>query len=298
MRKRFKIVANPISGQGRAKRLAEDVAAILKSKGGEVEIAYTQHAGHARELAGQGDPEVVAAVGGDGTVNEIANGLREGGPAICHIPSGTANVLAKEIGLPRSAAGLADVMAEGREVAWDVGVDTVSGRRFLLFVSAGYDADVVHLFHAKRTGPIHMWQYCWWGVKSVIENEAPAIGVEVDGVEVAKRAAWVIVSNVKRYGGPLEFTPHAKPDDGLFEVLVLHDRGRRDTVRMFWRAVVNNFTGLDLQLGGVTFHRARHVRLWSADGRRVPIQIDGDPGGFLPVDAEVRPGMLRVLAPK
>ncbi len=242
--------------------------------------------------------DAVAGAGGDGTINEVASGLPPGGPPICHLPSGTANVLAKEIALPRSIAGLSDVVAEGRAIFWDVGVERTTGRRALLFVSAGYDADVVHLFHEKRTGPIHMWQYCWWGVKSVVENEAPEIGVELDGVEVTKRAAWVIVSNVKRYGGPLEFTPNAKPDDGLFEVLVLHDRGRRDTVRMFWRAVINNFTGMDLQLGGVTFHGARRVRLWSNNGRKVPVQVDGDPCGCLPVDYEVHPGMVGILGPK
>jgi YegS/Rv2252/BmrU family lipid kinase len=297
VRKRVKIIANPISGRGRAKRLAGAVAADLQARGAHVVIAYTTKAGDAKTFAADVEGfDAIAVVGGDGTVNEVANGLPLGGPPISHLPSGTANVLAKEIGLPRGAAGLARVVAEGRAIPWDVGVERTTGRRVLLFVSAGYDAEVVHLFHAKRTGPVQMWQYCWWGMKSILESEAPEIAVELDGVELTKRAAWVIVSNVRRYGGPLEFTPNAKPNDGLFEVLVLHDRGRRDTVRMFWRAVINNFTGMDLQLGGVTFHQAKRVKLSSTQAR-VPVQIDGDPGGYLPIELEVKPGLVSILGP-
>lgn len=298
MRRRIKIIANPVSGRGRAKRLAEAVIARLRSRGADPELLETRAAGDARRLAGQtAGAEAVGVVGGDGTLNEVANGLPDAAPPLGILPSGTANVLAKELRLRRDPPWLADVLADGREIRWDLGIDRAGGRRFLLFVSAGYDAQVVHLFHARRRGAVHMWQYCLWGVKSFWECAVPRIGVALDGATLTEAAAWVIVSNVAQYGGPLAFTPNAKPDDGAFEVLVLHDRGRRDTVRMFWRAIVGWLTGLDLELGGVSFHRAARVRLWSADGRDVAVQVDGDPGGSLPVDLELRPGGVRVLAP-
>lgn len=296
MRERIRIIANPVSGKGRGIRKAREVAELLRARGCAAELVETRQAGDARRLASEADGcAAVAAVGGDGTVNEVLNGLPDG-PAIAMIPSGTANVLAKELGLPRSPAGLARVLADGREIRWDLAVDRVSGRKVLLFASAGYDAHVVHVFHAARKGPIRMWQYILWGLKGILGFEAPRIAVELDGRTVATDASWVQVSNVAAYGGPLVFTPRARPDDGRFEVMVLRGGGRRDVVRMFWRGVVGWALGIDLRLGGLSFHGARRVRLSSTQGL-VPVQVDGDPGGHLPVDLELVPGGARVLAP-
>jgi len=295
--RRIRIIANPVSGRGKGLRLARDVAERLRARGAEPEIVETRAAGDAKRLAGEADgAHAVAGVGGDGTVNEVLNGLR-GGPAVAMIPSGTANVLAKELGLPRDADGLARVLAEGREVTWDVGVDAVTGRKFLLFASAGYDAHVVHVFHAARSGPIQMWQYVLWGLKSILDYRPPRLRVELDGVALPGEASWVVVSNVASYGGPLVFTPRAKPTDGAFEVLVQRGNRLRDVVRMFWRALVGSLTGIDLELGGVTFHSAKRVTLASIDGAAVPVQMDGDPAGTLPADFEVKPSSARLLAP-
>ena len=296
MRGRIVIIANPVSGSGKGLRLARHVAGLLRARGGTPDIVETAAAGDACRIAGRcAGAAAVAAVGGDGTVNEVLNGLAPG-PALAMIPGGTANVLAKELGLPRDARGLADVLAEGREIPWDLGVDRVGGRKFLLFASAGYDAHVVHLFHAARKGPVRMWQYLWWGAKSILEFRAPRVAVELDGAALGE-AAWVIVSNVAAYGGPLVFTPKAKADDGAFEVLIQRGGSRFDVVKMFARAFTGWLSGDDLPLPGVSFHQARRVRLTSIDGAPVPLQVDGDPAGHLPADLELVPGGVRVLAP-
>ncbi|HEX7897560.1 MAG TPA: diacylglycerol kinase family protein [Planctomycetota bacterium] len=296
MRGRIVIIANPVSGSGKGLRLARAVSDLLQAQGEAPEIAETEAAGDARRIAEDSvTAATVVAVGGDGTVNEVLNGLAAG-PALAMIPGGTANVLAKELGLPRDARGLARVLAEGRAIPWDLGVDRVSGRKFLLFASAGYDAHVVHLFHAARKGPVRMWQYLWWGAKSILQFRAPRVGVELDGVSLGE-AAWVIVSNVAAYGGPLVFTPRAKADDGTFEVLVQRGGSRFDVVKMFARAFTGWLSGDDLPLPGVSFHQARRVRLTSLDGAPVPLQVDGDPAGQLPADLELVPGGVRVLAP-
>jgi diacylglycerol kinase (ATP) len=297
--KRIRIISNPVSGRGGAKRLSEAVARILRERGCEVDLAETRQGGDARRMAaGVAGWDAVGVAGGDGTLHEVVNGLDlEGAPPLAVIPSGTANVLAKEIGLRRQTGAIADVLASGREIPWTLGVDRVEGRRFLLFASAGYDATVVHLFHKKRRGPIRMSEYLWWGIKSLLDHEPPRLVVELDGQELTRQAAWVLVSNVSAYGGPLVFTPRGDPGRGTFEVMVLHGRDRRDTVRMFGRAFAGWLTGMDLASGGVTFHRASRVAVRAGEGSRVPVQADGDPAGFLPMDLEARPGALRVLAP-
>ncbi len=297
MRDRIRIIANPVSGQGRGARRAREVTEILRARGCSAELAETRTAGDARRLASEaGHCSAVVAVGGDGTVNEVLNGLPPG-PALGMIPSGTANVLAKELRLPRGAAGLAGVLADGKELWWDLALDRATGRKILLFAGAGYDAHVVHAFHAARKGTIRMWEYAFWGLKGILDFEAPRMILDLDGRVVARDASWVIVSNVASYGGPLVFTPRARPDDGLLEVMVLRGGGRRDVVRMFWRAIVGRLLGIDLRLGGLSFHAARRVRLSSADGRPVPVQVDGDPGGALPLELEVVPSAAALLSP-
>jgi len=298
VRDRIKIIVNPVSGRGRALRLAESVTELLRRQGCTVDLQLTQKGGDARKFASESAGfSALAATGGDGTVNEVLNGLpADGAPALAMLPSGTANVFAKELRLPRGAQGLARILRDGREISWDLGVDRIGGRKFLLFASAGYDAHVVHIFHAARKGPIQMWQYVYWGLKSILHFEVPRITVEIDGARVTTEAAWVTISNVPSYGGPLVFTPRARPDSKTFEVMIQHARKPRDVVRMFWAAILG-WMGIPYAMHDVTFHTARRVRVTSSDGRPVPLQMDGDPAGVLPTDLEVVPGGIRVLAP-
>lgn len=277
--------------------MARAVIECLLHEGCTTELSETRQSGDARRFAAEaGGAGAVVCIGGDGTVNEVLNGLAlPGGPPLAMIPCGTANVLAKELKLPRTPEGLARMIANGREARWDLGVDRVSGRKFLLFGSAGFDAHVVHVFHAARRGPIQMWQYLLWGLKCLTDHRPPRMSVEVDGRLVAEDASWVQVSNVASYGGPLVFTPRAVVDDGLFEVMILRSPHRRDTARMFAAALFNYFFRAEYPLVDVEFVKARRVALRSEE--RVPVQYDGDPGGHLPVDFEIVPGGIRILAP-
>ena len=297
MRDRIKIIVNPFSGGGKARRLAESVVGELRRMGCAVELHET------RRTDAQGNFSVVGCAGGDGTIHEVVNGLPEGDATpLALLPSGTANVLARELKLPRDPGRLARIIREGRELRWDLGVDRARGRKFLLFASAGYDAHVVHLFHATRSKAArsaiwNMGLYVVWGVKSLLEYSAPRIAVELDGKPVTAEATWVQVSNVRSYGGPLAFTPQARPDDGLFDVMVQKAGRRRDVVRMLWAGFLNYLLPIDVRTPDVAFHRAREVRLATTDGRSVPLQMDGDPAGHLPARFQILPGALRILAP-
>jgi diacylglycerol kinase (ATP) len=299
VRQRIRIIANPVSGQGLSGRRARDVMIRLVELGCTVEVVETRCAGDARRIACEAKSvDALVAVGGDGTINEVANGYAPGpAPPLGIIPSGTANVLAKEIRLPRKARDLADVIASGREIAWDAGRIRPGDRRFMLFVSAGFDAQVVHEFHRSRNGRIRMSDYVAWGVRTYMRCEVPKIRVELDGKVEADPAAWVVVSNVRSYGGPIVLTPGAKYDDGYFEVMIQRRRHKADTAHLFGASLLTWAFGVDARPADVTYHRARHVRLAPADGTPVALQVDGDPGGFLPVDLSVEPGGVRILGP-
>lgn len=297
MRRRIKVIGNPASGRGGAARTLQLLADTLRREGCSVEVSETQRAGDARRFAREASGfDAIACVGGDGTVNEVLNGPAPANlPPLIMIPSGTANVLAKELRQPSCPRQLAHLIPTAPERPWDLGTDRLSGRRFMLFASAGYDAHVVHVFHAARKGTIRMWHYFLWGTKALLNYKAPRIRVEVDGRRAATDASWVLVSNAAAYGGPFVFTPQARPDNGLFEVMLLRPAYERDTPRMFFFATLNRFFGGGFRPGGVHFVRGRRVTL-HAD-TPVPVQMDGDPAGHLPADLEIAPGGVRVLAP-
>jgi diacylglycerol kinase (ATP) len=299
VRKRIRIISNPVSGKGLSGRRAREVMLRLVERGCNVEVVETTRAGDASRIANEArNVDALVAVGGDGTINEVINGCTAPlSPPLGIIPSGTANVLAKEIRLPRRPAELADMITAGRVIAWDAGRIQPGGRRFLLFVSAGFDAQVVHAFHKRREGHIRMSDYLAWGVRTFLECRVPKIRVDLDGERIAEAAAWVIVSNVRCYGGPIVFTPEAKYDDGRFEVMIQRRRHKGDTAHLFGSALLAWASGYEARPADVTYHKARNVKLASADGHRVALQVDGDPGGFLPVEFQVEPGGVRILGP-
>jgi YegS/Rv2252/BmrU family lipid kinase len=293
--KHLTVIVNPVAGRGRGIRVATALGERLERHGCHVVLRETRGAGDARRFAREvGDVSTVVCVGGDGTVHEVINGLRrEGAPPLGIVPCGTGNALGKELRLPRSLDGLADVLLGGRYVPCDVGFESVRRERFLLFASAGYDAQVVHALHAVRTGAIRQASYLRFGLATLRRSPIPRIAVEIDGEIVAHEAAWVHVCNVRAYGGPLVFARDARMDDGLLDVLVLRARGRAAVAGLlalaccsYWRLAVPD--RLD-----VVRARGRRVRL-EATGD-VPLQIDGEACGGLPALIEIEPAALRIL---
>lgn len=260
-----------------------------------VDYCRTQRRGDARAFAADSaDYDVVACAGGDGTVNEALNGMPErGAPPLAMIPLGTANVLAKELRLPRDPVGLARVIARGRPVAWDVGIERRSDHKFALMASAGFDAHVVDRFLSNRRGPIRMSQYVEWGLYSLLSYRPEPIRVEVDGALVEERASWVLVANCAAYGGPLRFARRARVDDGLFDVMIQRALKPRDALRLMWSGLYQELARRPYAMRDMRTLRGRRVVL-SSDAR-VPLQMDGEAWGELPVEFEILPGAARML---
>jgi len=284
-----------VSGRGGAARAASDIAHRLRSRGCEVECIETGRAGDARRAAASSAGfDSIVCIGGDGTLNEILNGLPlSDAPPLAIVPAGTANVLAKELRLPRRPAAIVDLILDGRPVERDAGVNLADNRRFLMFAGAGYDSIIVESFHRRRTGPTHMVGYIAHGLRELIGYRPPCLEVTIDGEMVARRAAWAIVSTVRRYGGPLAFTPGA--ESGAFEVMLQHEGGALATLHLVIAAFLSHLSGLRITPAGVTRYRGRRVAIRPGTGRRVPLQVDGDPGGALPAELELQPRSIRIL---
>ena len=167
---RLTVIFNPTAGARRGRRL-EATLRILRDEGCALDLRQTKAAGDAARLARAIDPtatDLVVAAGGDGTINEVINGLVEGGgasapPALAIVPLGTANVLAAEIGLGTSPRAIADAVLKGRTVSLSLG--EANGRLFALMVGVGFDAQVVRhvdLALKRRIGKAaYLWETLW-----------------------------------------------------------------------------------------------------------------------------------------
>jgi len=287
------VVANPISGSGRAPRCLEGIAAAVRSIAARVEVVVTGRPGDARDAVGElcGEGALALAVGGDGTFNEMLNGAPLETCTLGIIPAGTGNVLAKELGVSRRAARAVRQLLCGRVRRLDLGV--CNGRRFASMFGAGVDARAVELVSRRRQGRLTQLHYVPHVVRASLWPPSRRIEVTLDGERFAEGAVQVSVGNTHSYGGPIEMTPAAAPDDGLLDVMALRAEGIGALAGLAAPALLH---ALHLS-GRVRYGRGRRVVV-RAPGTGVPYELDGDAAGRLPATVQVRPGAVRVLAPR
>lgn len=300
------LVLNPTAGR-RRRGLVDGVVARVRELGWTVDVVETAAAGDARRIAEACDAEryaVIAVAGGDGTINEVVNGLvcRGGaGPALGIVPLGTANVLAHELGLGFSAAAVAQTLTAGREILMQPGeaIGTGGGvgrtRQFSLMAGAGFDAKVVAGVSAPLKRRLGRAAYVWRSLVEARRYRPVRYAVEIDGV--LHEAASVIVTHGRHYAGPYVVAPDAALAKPLLHVCLFERWGRSQTLRF----------GLALLLGRlprtagyrvIAGHDIRVSVLSDAgEHRRQPVQIDGDDALTLPVSIALASGAVRLLRP-
>ena len=284
-------IANPVAGGGRARSGAEALAALLEARGHQVERFYTRGAGDARRRAAELEDAVdrIVAVGGDGTLNEIVNGLADPSRTpLTQMPFGTANILAREMGIPFSAEAVADVVERGATRRLDLG--TIGQQRFLLLVSSGFDAEVTRVIRATRKGTLGFLGYVVPILRAAARYRPPRLRVRLDGGEPLP-AALVLASNVRNYGGLFTIADRARCDSGQLDVCLFERATRLDIARIG----IAGRSGRVSQLPGVAYRTARRVEI-EAD-EPVPVQVDGDYWGETPVALELEPGVVPILVP-
>lgn len=296
------VIINPISGRGSAQRLPERFERLGREVGMTVEVHLTERAGHAKELAeaARQNAAVVACAGGDGTMNEVVNGLGAGGPPLLLVPTGTGNALAREVGAHADPVRYAPSLREGRTVIRDLG-RLHDGRLFACFVGAGFEAECVRVYKNVRTGSIAPLRYVslmgslMWQAIAASDFQTLQLTTE-SGAQREPSASWVLLAVSPVFGGPVRFVPHAIPDDGQLDALVMRDRVRLYSVL---RMLVLGLIGRTRWSSEVGFAASTRMRLDARepDGRRVPYQVDGDFAGYLPIEVEMLPGALTLVAP-
>jgi diacylglycerol kinase (ATP) len=287
--RRILVVFNPAAGRGR-KRLA-DILSRLETLECRVTLRETAGPGDAGRIVRQESHgyDVVAVAGGDGTINEAANGLADlpAAPALAIIPFGTANVLAWEIGLGTGAARTARTIAEGQPTEIYTGV--VNGRHFLMMAGVGFDAAVVASVDARFKRAFGKLAYVWRMVVEMFHYRYPMVTVTVDGVRY--EAASAVVAKGHLYGGQFICAPAARLTDPSFEVCLFLRGGHWHVARYALALALGRLADLP----SIRIVRGRDITLDGPVG--APVQADGELAAQLPAHIQVSPRRLSLLRP-
>lgn len=292
MNKAF-VIFNPAARGEKSQRLRHFLEATAR-RSPHITLAGTTGPGDARQLAARAVAEgfeTIIAAGGDGTLNEAANGIGLSGIPLGILPLGTVNVFARELAIPAKIEDAWAVVERGTTRVIDLGVaESAAGRRyFLQLAGVGFDAWAVR--HAswqlkKKIGPL---SYIWAGIKSVRQPLAPVEVVPPSGE--ACRGPAVLIGNGRLYGGQFRLFPDARLDDGKLDVCVFERGGYRDILRY----AVAVLRGRHCALRDVRYFQAEQFTC-EATGE-IPFELDGEDAGNGPVRFAVLPRAFRVVVP-
>jgi lipid kinase, YegS/Rv2252/BmrU family len=292
-RRRFLVIHNPVAGGRRARRLRAVLEALEQRFGAEVAVQPTAGRGDAEAMARAVAPgafDAVVAAGGDGTINEVVNGLgvRTGSAPpvpLGIVPLGTANVLAHELGLPLDVKGTATVLATGTALPVHLGV--ANGRCFAMMAGAGLDARVVERVDTRLKRLIGKGAYVAETLAQLAAYRDRRYRVTVDGV--VTEVASVIVAKGRFYAGRFVCAPDARLADPRLHVCLFPRPGRWNAVRYIWGVTAGRLA------------RFPDYRIVPADRVVIEgpvgdaVQGDGDVIARLPVEIVLAPWVLPVL---
>ncbi len=295
MRRRILIIVNPAAGRKRrSETRLNRVVDALRRRGCEVVLHMTQGPGDAERLARTADPvfDVIVAAGGDGTVNEVANGLRRGSQLLAVLPLGTGNVLANEIEMPHAPEALARVIAEAP--ARPIWPGLAGDRLFLAVAGIGFDADVLSALGAGLKRRIGKLAFVWAVVLCLLRYRRRQFVVGAVGAE--HRAASVVVVKGRRYAGNFVIAPAASLADPMLHVVLFRRPGRLAAVRAL----------AALALGGL--HRLPEVSIFAAPSVAIaatatesdatfPVEIDGEITARMPIAFGIAETPLLLVQP-
>lgn len=293
-------IVNPVAGRGGTVPLLDEVEVMLREHGFEVSRYVTTGAGdagrHIRELPEDAADRIVV-VGGDGTLREVVNGRPAPLPwPIGLIPVGTANLVARELYMPRK--GTPRALAEALRTAKPWPVDLLELSRpgedpvfAVANVGVGLDASIVHAIDSNRTKTSGSGGYKKW-VRPIWESfrgfRFPKMAVTIDGRRTF-RASSVVIQNAYNYGGLFHLAPDAALDSHKCHVMLLRCHARRDLFRVLlgaFRKKVASYRDVRLEQGTT-------VQLHTDE--RAPVQADGDPAGHTNVTVRLLPNALTLL---
>lgn len=259
----------------------------------------TSRPGDAERVAGtaaRGGHDRVIAIGGDGTVQEVINGLIDGGtpPSLGVVPLGSGNDLARSLGLPRDEAEAWRLAVGNHTVALDAARARNGEGTERWFASAGgigFDAQVAAAMVSRGRWQLGRLGYLMTTLAELRRFSNRRVELRIDGRPTTHDALLVAIANGAFYGGGMRIAPSARPDDGILDVCVVGDISRLTAIRQ----LPNLYRGTHVDHPQVSMHAGRAIEVDGDRGTR--IHLDGEPFGSLPLRVSIVPAALEVAAP-
>lgn len=288
-------IVNPKSGASSSKPIGRQFEQYLIERGYEVKVSLTTSLDNACELATDAAVDyncaMVVAVGGDGTVREVAHGLEGSDKSLLIVPCGTENLLANELGFDEKLKTIIKAFEAQYIRSLDLG--SANGKCFTSIAGFGFDGQVVERVSEQRAGHIDYFDYFWplwrtfWGYKF------DAMKVEVDGEEIFQGRGLVFVGNISRYAVGLQILHYADFSDGLLDVCIYKCASQLYLLKhSFMTALKQHAYSSD-----VIYRQGKDIVV-SSEAADIRTEIDGDPGPALPVQIKVIPQAVNCIVPE
>lgn len=291
------LIYNPVAGQIWQQFQPETVKTYLEGQGWQVDIEPTQKMGGGSELArraAQENYEVVIAAGGDGTINEVAQGLVHTPVKLGFLPVGTTNVLAREFKVPLNYEAALAYLPQAQSRLIDVG--RVNHRYFLLMAGVGYDAELLMRVNKQLKNVAGKLAVLTSGVENLFHHKPFTLKLRFEDAQgkryrLKRTVMQIFVSNASTYATDYKIAEQAVMDDGLLELHVFKSKRFRDTLYSLISLILRRHKEwVDFE-----HYSIRKLRILAR--KPVPLQVDGDPMGYTPVTIEIIPKALHILAP-
>ena len=285
------LIVNPHSGHGGKRHALGELRSVMSDAGLDVVEYITKSAEDATRRAREVAPHARAVMvwGGDGTVNDVVNGMISSPTPILACPAGTENLLAKELQIPSDPRRIVETLLKSPTRECDVGL--INGRNFMLIIGVGFDGEVVRRLSAVRTGHISYLSYFWPIWRTFWEHDFPKMRIVADGEEIFNDFGMAFVGNISRYAVGLRICRDAVFDDGLLDLVVFSCRRQSALVlHAAWTLLRRH----PLK-GDVIYKQFKNLQI-ECD-RPVSSQVDGDVGPDTPLDISLAPGKIKLIIP-
>ncbi len=298
-----KVIVNPVAGAGRTRREWPRIMGMFRRSGLRFEHDITEAPGHAIELAraaAKDGYDMVVSVGGDGTINEVVNGLYASGNisniALGIVSTGTGSDYIRTVGVPRRYEDACHCLLQSKKRTVDLGVveytdnGSLKERVFVNFSGFGFDAEIVRRTTRQFKALGSLPAYLMGLLATLVTYRNKDISLKVDGELLERRVCAVIMNNGKYGGGGMFAAPGADLTDGQLDVLIIGDMSKPDLLRSLPRI----YKGTHLTHPKVAMKRAREIEVACRSGR-MELQADGELLGEVPARFRVLPSLLNVI---
>lgn len=287
--KKLLLIINPNSGKGLGRHYLPQIINFFQKPNFKLDVFETKTPKDAtkKAKAARNRYDIIIAAGGDGTINEVVNGMVRGKASLAIVPIGTANVLASQFSIPNDVMQACELILSSAPKATDVGI--ANHHYFLQSCGIGFDAKVisdVDLRFKQKTGKFLFYMNI---LKNLCSYRAPKFRAKISKRSV--EGYTLVVLNSKYYGGRFIMSEKAKMDDGLLDVVVFE----KDSSFLVLRAILSGFIfGRLLNLNGISFYQGKSIRVQPL-GARSYIQTDGELIGQIPANISIKHGVLKVI---